>query len=101
MSVSRSNRLPATHPGIVFKQRILDRHNVKITDAAKKMGINRSHLNNFTNGKVSVTAPLAMRLEKATGITSGFWMNLQKTYDLYINRDLEINCQPLYSLKSA
>lgn len=101
MSLTRSNRLPAKHPGLVFKTRILDRNDIKITEAAKKMNINRPHLNNFTKGKVSVTAPLAMKLEKATGISSGFWMNLQKSYDLYVNRNLEIDCEPLLVLKSA
>ena len=101
MSVTRSNKLPAKHPGIIFKTRVLDRHGISISEAARKLKINRPHLNNFTKGKVSVTVPLAMRLEKATGITSGFWMNLQKTYDLYVNRDLEIDCEPLVELKSA
>ena len=101
MSVTRSNKLPAKHPGIIFKTRVLDRHGISISEAARKLKINRPHLNNFTKGKVSVTVSLAMRLEKATGITSGFWMNLQKTYDLYVNRDLEIDCEPLVELKSA
>lgn len=101
MSITRSNKLPAKHPGIVFKNRILKRHNITVTDAAIKMQINRPHLNNFANGKVSVTAPLAMKLEKATGISSGFWMNLQKTYDLYVNRNLEIHCEPLVLVETA
>lgn len=95
MSMIRSNKLPAQHPGIVFKMRILDANKISISDAAKKMKINRPHLNNFTRGKVAVTAPLAMKLEASTGISAGFWMNLQKTYDLYINRELPIESEPL------
>ena len=101
MSVVRSKNLPAMHPGFVFKSRILDRNGIKISEAARKMKINRPHLNNFTKGKVSVTAPLAMKLEVATGITSGFWMNLQKTYDLYKNRNLVINCESLLDIEQA
>jgi addiction module HigA family antidote len=101
MTLQRSNKLPATHPGVIFKKRILQAHNVTIADASKKMQINRPHLNNFTNAKVSVTVPFAMKLEKATGISAGFWMNLQKTYDLYINRDLVVNCEPLFHQKRA
>lgn len=101
MSVSRSNKLPAKHPGQVFKSSVLDRHGINISEAARKLKVNRPHLNNFTKGKVSVTAPFAMKLEAATGISSGFWMNLQKTYDLYINRDLEITCEPLFELRRA
>jgi addiction module HigA family antidote len=101
MTLVRSNKLPATHPGLVFKKRILEAHNLSISDAARKMHINRPHLNNFSTGKVGVTVPLAMKLEVATGITAGFWLNLQKTYDLFINRNLVINCEPLFNLKTA
>ena len=101
MSVTRSNELPVKHPGIVFKTRVLDSNGINISEAARKMKINRPHLNNFTKGKVSVTAPFAMRLEKATGISSGFWMNLQKAYDLHANRHLDIDIEPLIALKSA
>lgn len=101
MSLTRSRELPVVHPGVVFKTRVLQKHNISISDAAKKMNINRPHLNNFTLGKVSVTAPLAMKLEKATGITSGFWMNLQKSYDLYVNRNLDVVCEPLVDYKRA
>ncbi|MDO7085560.1 HigA family addiction module antitoxin [Pseudocolwellia sp. AS88] len=99
MKLTRSIKLPAKHPGIIFKNRILLAHNLSVTEAAKKMHINRSHLNNFSTGKVSVKAPLAMKLEKATGISAVFWMNLQKTYDLFIHSDLEVDCEPLYDLK--
>jgi addiction module HigA family antidote len=63
------------------KSRIIIRHSITISDEAKNMRINRSHFNNFANGKVAVTAPFAMKLEKVTGISTGFWINLQKTYD--------------------
>ena len=101
MTLVRSNKLPATHPGLIFKKRILEAHAVTVSDAAKKMHINRPHLNNFSNGKVGVTVPLAMKLERATGISAGFWLNLQKTYDLFINRDLVVECEPLFHLKTA
>jgi addiction module HigA family antidote len=100
MALIRSNKLPVTHPGLVFKKRILEAHNLTVSEAAIKMRINRPHLNNFTTDKVSVTVPLAMKLEKSTGISAGFWLNLQKTYDLYINRNLNIDCEPLFNFKS-
>lgn len=101
MTLVRSNKLPAIHPGLIFKKRILKPHDLTVTEAAKKMHINRPHLNNFAKGKVSVTVPFAMKLEKSTGISAGFWLNLQKTYDLFINRNLVIDCEPLFNLKTA
>jgi addiction module HigA family antidote len=101
MTLVRSNKLPVTHPGLIFRKRILEAHKLTITEAAKKMHITRSHLNNFATGKVGVTAPLAMKLEKSTGISAGFWMNLQKTYDLYDSRDLVVDSEPLFDLEPA
>jgi addiction module HigA family antidote len=101
MTLVRNNKLPATHPGLIFKKRILEAHNISISDAAKKMHINRPHLNNFSTGKVGVTVPLALKLEIATGISAGFWLSLQKTYDLFINRNLVKECKPLFNLKAA
>ena len=95
MTLIRSNKLPVTHAGIIFKKRILERHNITVSEAAKLMHIGRPHLSKFVNGRVGVTAPLAMKLEKSPGISAGFWMNIQKSYDLYINRDLKIDAEPL------
>ncbi|WP_395345038.1 HigA family addiction module antitoxin [Ningiella sp. W23] len=100
MTLVRNKSLPAQHPGKVFKTKILDAHNITISAAAKKMQVNRPHLNNFTQGKVSVSAAFAMKLEVATGISAGFWMNLQKTYDLHINRNLVTEAEPLYAINT-
>ena len=83
MPVLRSNRLPIQHPGVVFKRYYLDRYNINLTNAAEKLGIKTEHLNNFINGKVTVSESLATELEDVTGVSSGFWINLQKNYNLY------------------
>ena len=83
MPVLRSNHLPTQHPGVVFKRYYLDRYNINLTNAAEKLGIKTEHLNNFINGKVTVSESLATELEDVTGVSSGFWINLQKNYNLY------------------
>ena len=83
MPVLRSNQLPTQHPGVVFKRYYLDRYNITLTNAAEKLGIKTEHLNNFINGKVTVSESLATELEDVTGVSSGFWINLQKNYNLY------------------
>lgn len=101
MALTRSDKLPALHPGVIFKKRVLDAHNISISSAAKTMRVNRPHLNNFVNAKVSVTVPFAMKLEKSTGISANFWLNMQKKYDLFIHRDLVVDCEPLYTKTTA
>ena len=88
MPVLRSNQLPTQHPGVVFKRYYLDRHNIKLTDAAKTLDIETYHLNNFINGEVTVTYPLATKLESVTGISSSFWLNLQKSHNSSIDSSM-------------
>jgi len=90
MTLVRSNKLSVIHPGLIFRKRILEAHRISISNIAKKMHISRLHLHHFLTAKVGVTAPFALKLEKATGISAGFWMNLQATYDLSTNRNLDV-----------
>ncbi len=83
MPILRSKLLPVQHPGVVFKLYYLDRYNISLTDAAKTLGIKAFHLNCFINGKANVTSTLATKLERTTGISSAFWLNLQKTHNFH------------------
>ena len=94
MTLVRSIKLPARHPGIVFRK-VLEKQNVSISDAANNMHVDHPQLNNFTIGKFDVTIPFAKKLELSTGISAEFWLNLQNTYDLFIHRNLSTNCEPL------
>lgn len=96
MNVTRSENLPVKHPGQVFKERILEVHNISVTDAAKKLFISRKNLSLFVNGKADVSVRLAKKLEVGTGISAGFWLNLQKSHHLYIYRNEEVEAEPLF-----
>jgi len=82
MVLIRSDKLPVTHAGIVFKKRVLDRHKITITDAAIQLHVTRKEISDFVNGHSHVTINLAKKLETGTGISSGFWLNIQKNYDI-------------------
>lgn len=97
MAIVRSNKLPAKHPGFVFKERVLQRHGITITDASERLHMSRKQVSLFVNGKSDVSIPLAKKLEISTGITAGFWLNLQKAYDLYITSDMIVEAEPLYA----
>ena len=100
-AVKRNPGLPATHPGVTFKKKILERNNINISSAAQKMNITRAHLSRFVNGKVSVTGDFAVRLEKACGVSAEFWLNKQNSYDLHVSYQKDIQCEPLYPFEKA
>lgn len=77
-----SANLPISHPGQLFKRRFLQRHNISVTDAAKKMHMNRSQLSRFLNGHDTVTVTLAQKLEIATGVSAEYWLTRQAQFSL-------------------
>lgn len=81
--IARSNKLPAAHAGLIFKSKFLEAKNISVYEAAIKMNMSQSNLSKFCKGKLNVTAPFATQLFKITGISVEFWMNIQKSYDLY------------------
>lgn len=78
MALIRSSKLPVKHPGLIFNERILARHNISLSDAAKFLHMSRKQITLFVNGRASVSIALSKKLEAYTGISAGFWLNIQK-----------------------
>ena len=70
------------HPGYMVKQEVLDALPLKVTDAARKLGMSRVALSRIVNGRAGISADLAIRLELAGISTARFWLALQMNYDL-------------------
>jgi addiction module HigA family antidote len=97
MALTRSNKLPVKHAGVIFSKRILKRHEISITDAAKHLHMSRKQVSLFVNGKSDVSIVLAKKLELSTGVSAEFWLNVQKSYNLYIARNDLVEAEPLYA----
>jgi antitoxin HigA-1 len=72
-----------SHPSETLKELYLDELQITVKDLALKLGVTRSHLSNFLNGKVDISPEFAMRLAKAFQTTPQLWLNLQRNYDLW------------------
>ena len=70
-----------SHPGEIVRE-CLDGLKLNVTDAAAALGVTRTTLSRVLNGKAAVSPEMAVRLSKAFGSTTGFWMRLQMNYDL-------------------
>ncbi len=55
------------HPGEVIREEIIEALSLTVTSAAEILGVRRATLSDVTNGKASVSAEMAFRLEKAFG----------------------------------
>ena len=57
---------------------------ITITQAAGRLGVARKTLSQLVNGRIGVSAEMAIRLSKALNTTPQLWMNMQQGYDLWI-----------------
>ena len=70
------------HPGELL-QEWLEGLNLTVTGFAKHIGVSRVTLSRIANGKVSITADMALRFSAAFGDRPAIWMALQTQYDLW------------------
>lgn len=54
-----------------------------MTDFAQRLGVTRVTLRRMLNGKVGISAEMALRLAAALGGTAQSWLHMQANYDLW------------------
>ncbi len=75
----------AVHPGEILKE-YLDDSGMTQVKLAKKIGINKTIINEIIHGKRPITMKTAIKLEKAFSFDAQFWGNLQMIYDEAVER---------------
>jgi addiction module HigA family antidote len=69
------------HPGALIKDNI-EALGLTVADAAKGLGVTRQQLYRVINGTSSVSAEMALRLERAFGGSADTWLRMQVAYDV-------------------
>ena len=69
------------HPGRIIAQFIGDR---SITEVARHLRVTRATLSRIINGKSSISADMALRLEQALGLDAETWLHMQVQRDLWV-----------------
>ncbi len=70
------------HPGEILKHEFLEPLGVSAIGLAKVIGVPRTRVERLVKEQTSVTPDTALRLAKALGTTSEFWVNMQANFDL-------------------
>lgn len=51
------------------------------------MNYSEKHIINLISGKIQITAEIASRLEDVLSLSAEFWLGLEETYRLSINKN--------------
>jgi antitoxin HigA-1 len=77
-------RLAPVHPGEVLRADFLDEMNLTAHALALALRVPANRITAILAGGRAVTADTALRLARHFGTSAGFWLNLQKAYELEV-----------------
>ena len=69
------------HPGDFIKTEIIEPLGITVTEAAKALRVSRPTLSSLLNGHADVSPEMALRLEKAFGVSMDLLIRMQASYD--------------------
>lgn len=70
------------HPGGFVKSEIIEPLGLSVTAAAEALGITRAALSAFVNERTHLSPDMALRIEKAFGVSMDTLMRMQNSYDI-------------------
>ena len=83
MSVTPGIRMKTpAHPGGFVKHEIIEPHDLSVTDAARVLGVTRPTLSALLNERANLSSEMALRIEKAFGVSMDTLMRMQTSYDI-------------------
>jgi addiction module HigA family antidote len=81
-------RNPA-HPGSFIKYDIIEPLGLSVTAAADVLGVTRATLSTLLNERAHLSPEMALRVEKAFGVSMDTLMRMQNSYDIAQTRKRE------------
>ena len=70
------------HPGGFIKHEIIEPLELTVTAAAQALGVTRAALSTLLNERASLSPEMALRVEKAFGVSMDTLMRMQNSYDI-------------------
>lgn len=75
-----------SHPGDFIRREIFDELGLSVARAAKILGVRRATLSDLVNGKAALSPEMALRIEKAFGVSMDTLLRMQAWYDSHAMR---------------
>src|SRR5580704_14794707 len=77
------------HPGGFVRHEIIDPLGLSVTGAAEVLGVTRATLSTLLNERAHLSPEMALRVEKAFGVSMDTLMRMQNSYDIAQTRKRE------------
>jgi len=77
------------HPGGFVKSEIIEAFGLSVTDAARVLEVTRPALSALLNERARLSPEMALRIEKAFGVSMDTLMRMQNSYDIAQTRQRE------------
>lgn len=98
---SKTERIPPVHPGQILLTEFLEPEGISQYRLAQATGLPDSCISDLVKARRDITPDSAIRLGKAFGTGTNFWLNLQSHYDIRIaqaSNEKEYDAIPLLSV---
>lgn len=70
-----------SHPGAFIRDEILAELGLSVSKAAELLGVRRATLSDLVNEKASLSPEMALRIEKAFGVSMDMLLRMQAWFD--------------------
>jgi addiction module HigA family antidote len=87
----------AVHPGAWLRTEVIKAHGLSVSAAAEHLKVARQSMSALLNSRSGLSAEMAIRFEKAFGISADTLMRMQAAHDMAAAREHadEIEVEPL------
>ena len=72
-----------THPGEMLREDFLPDYGLTVSRLAEAVGVSRQSINELLRGRRAVSPEMSLRLARLFGNSPEFWLNAQRTVDLW------------------
>ena len=88
-------KMTPSHPGNFVRTEVMEELGLSVTKAAQILGVRRATLSALLNGNASLSAEMALRIEKGFGVSMDMLLRMQAWRDaaLMRMREEEIDVQ--------
>ena len=104
--MSAKKLLDPITPGEILREDFMEPLDISINQLSRDLSVPPNRISEIVNGKRSITADTALRLQRYFGVEAQFWLNLQTEYDLRMIKrkiwpDIERRIIPVKTTETA